>query len=141
MTYTVYDVIIVGAGPAGLRCAEILGKSELSVLLLEKNAKMGQKVCAGGITRKDLAILDLPDNVIEHKVTKTAVYSRNKSSTAIAQEPFVLKEIFPLSRSMGNHQLPSSFARLTPSSFKSSLLLVRIAKEPALLARSWVKLA
>ena len=64
MTYTVYDVIIVGAGPAGLRCAEILGQSKLSVLLLEKNAKMGQKVCAGGITRKDLAILDLQDEVI-----------------------------------------------------------------------------
>ena len=94
MTYTVYDVIIVGAGPAGLRCAEILGQSRLSVLLLEKNAKMGQKVCAGGITRKDLAILDLPDEVIEHKVTKTAVHSANKSSSAIAPHPFV----FTLSR-------------------------------------------
>jgi flavin-dependent dehydrogenase len=55
-----FDVIIVGAGPAGLRCAEILATSELSVLLLEKNEKMGQKVCAGGITRKDLAIIDVP---------------------------------------------------------------------------------
>ncbi|MEA3479944.1 MAG: NAD(P)/FAD-dependent oxidoreductase, partial [Bacteroidota bacterium] len=32
-----FDVIIVGAGPAGLRCAEILGKSALKVLLLEKD--------------------------------------------------------------------------------------------------------
>jgi flavin-dependent dehydrogenase len=94
MTYKIYDVIIVGAGPAGLRCAEILGNSELSVLLLEKNAKMGQKVCAGGITRKDLAILDLPDEVIEHKVTRTAVHSRNKRSSANAPKPF----IFTLSR-------------------------------------------
>jgi len=94
MTYKVYDVIIVGAGPAGLRCAEILGQSDLSVLLLEKNAKMGQKVCAGGITRKDLAILDLPDEVIEHKVTRTAVHSRNNSSSANAPKPFV----FTLSR-------------------------------------------
>jgi len=31
-----YDVVIVGAGPAGLRCAEILGNSNLSVLLIEK---------------------------------------------------------------------------------------------------------
>ena len=89
-----YDVIIVGAGPAGLRCAEILGQSDLSVLLLEKNAKMGQKVCAGGITRKDLAIIDIPDDVIEHKVTETAVHSRKRSSSAIAPEPFV----FTLSR-------------------------------------------
>ena len=94
MASIVYDVIIVGAGPAGLRCAEILGQSDLSVLLLEKNAKMGEKVCAGGITRKDLAILDLPDEVIEHKVTKTAVHSANRSSSTIALEPFV----FTLSR-------------------------------------------
>lgn len=89
MTNTVFDVIIVGAGPAGLRCAEILGQSELSVLLLEKNAVMGQKVCAGGITRKDLAILDLPDDVIEHKISKTSVHSRKNSSSANAPEPFV----------------------------------------------------
>lgn len=89
-----FDVIIVGAGPAGLRCAEILGQSDLSVLLLEKNAKMGQKVCGGGITRKDLAIIDIPDEVIEHKVTETAVHSRKGSSSAIAPEPIV----FTLSR-------------------------------------------
>jgi flavin-dependent dehydrogenase len=94
MTKTTYDVIIVGAGPAGLRCAEILGQSELSVLLLEKNAIMGKKVCAGGITRKDLAILNLPDEIIEHKVTKTSVHARNRSSSAVAPEPFV----FTLSR-------------------------------------------
>lgn len=89
-----FDVIIVGAGPAGLRCAEILGESDLSVLLLEKNAKMGQKVCAGGITRKDLAIIDIPDKVIEHKVAETAVHSPKRSSSANAPEPFV----FTLSR-------------------------------------------
>lgn len=89
-----FDVIIVGAGPAGLRCAEILGQSDHSVLLLEKNTKMGQKVCAGGITRKDLAIIDIPDEVIEHKVSETAVHSRKRSSGADAPEPFV----FTLSR-------------------------------------------
>jgi len=90
----VYDVIIVGAGPAGLRCAEVLGSSELSVLLLEKNDKMGQKVCAGGITRKDLAIIDIPDHIIEHKVSATAVHSPKRSSSANASQPFV----FTLSR-------------------------------------------
>jgi geranylgeranyl reductase len=90
----IFDVIIVGAGPAGLRCAEVLATSDLSVLLLEKNAKMGQKVCAGGITRKDMAIIDIPDDVIEHKVTNTAVHTRKRSSSANAPKPFV----FTLSR-------------------------------------------
>jgi geranylgeranyl reductase len=45
-----YDVIIVGAGPAGLRCAEVLGGSRLEVLVTEKKSVIGPKVCAGGLT-------------------------------------------------------------------------------------------
>jgi geranylgeranyl reductase len=44
------DVLIIGAGPAGLRCAEVLGDSNLKVLVLEKNSVVGSKVCAGGVT-------------------------------------------------------------------------------------------
>jgi len=85
----VYDVIIVGAGPAGLRCAEILSKSALSVIILEKGEIVGDKVCAGGVTRKDMAVIAIPDNIIEHKVTKTAVFSEKRNSMTNAPEPFV----------------------------------------------------
>lgn len=84
-----YDVIIVGAGPAGLRCAEVLCNSSLSVLLLEKGDTFGDKVCAGGLTRKDLGVIDIPDHIIEHKVTKTAVFSKKRNSMTNAPEPFV----------------------------------------------------
>ena len=84
-----YDVIIVGAGPAGLRCAELLGKESLSVLLLEKNETFGDKVCAGGLTRKDLAVIDIPDSIIEHNVTKTVVFSKKRISKNNAPEPIV----------------------------------------------------
>ncbi len=84
-----FDVIIVGAGPAGLQCAKILGKSDLKVLLLEKDKSFGNKVCAGGITRKDLDILDLPDSIIEHKITHTAIHSRKRSNDTIVPDPFV----------------------------------------------------
>jgi len=47
-----YDVVIVGAGPAGLSCAEVLAKNGKSVLVLEKNKKIGPKICAGGLTMK-----------------------------------------------------------------------------------------
>jgi len=86
---TVYDVIIVGAGPAGLRCAEILSNSSLTVLLIEKGDTFGDKVCAGGLTRKDLGVIDIPDHIIEHKVTKTAVFSKKRNSMTNAPEPFV----------------------------------------------------
>ncbi len=46
-----YDVIILGAGPAGLKYAEELKNTKLSVLLIKKNQIIGPKICAGGLTR------------------------------------------------------------------------------------------
>ena len=98
---THYDVIIVGAGPAGLICAETLSSSGLGVLILEKKKVFGEKVCAGGLTRKDMAILDVPDDIIEHKITNTAVFSRKRKSQTNAPEAFV----FTVNRvALGNWQ-------------------------------------
>lgn len=84
-----YDVVIIGAGPAGLRCAEILGKSSLSVLLLEKENNFGDKVCAGGVTRKDMSVLQIPDSIIEHKITNTAIFTPKRNSLTEGDEAFV----------------------------------------------------
>ncbi|MCK4730391.1 MAG: FAD-dependent monooxygenase [Candidatus Aenigmarchaeota archaeon] len=65
-----YNVIIIGAGPAGLKCAEGLKNSGLSVLLIEKNKIIGPKVCAGGLTNLD-AHFDIPSN-------KTRVFEKAK---------------------------------------------------------------
>lgn len=62
-----YDIVIIGAGPAGLRCAEMLANSSFKVLVLEKNTEIGPKVCAGGLTGKGMDYLQLPDEMIEFK--------------------------------------------------------------------------
>ncbi len=84
---TKYDVIIVGAGPAGLKCAQTLSTSGLDILLLEKDESPGNKVCAGGITRQGVPLLELPDNIIEHKVDEVGFYSRHFHNFKKLPEP------------------------------------------------------
>lgn len=57
------DILIVGAGPAGLRAAQVLAEAGRQVLVLEKNDEIGPKTCAGGLTVKawnELVALGLP---------------------------------------------------------------------------------
>lgn len=75
-----YDVIIVGAGPAGLKCAEVLGKAKKKVLLLEKNPEIGPKVCAGGLTRKSIKYLNIPDNIVERKFNGVTFKSKHNQT-------------------------------------------------------------
>jgi flavin-dependent dehydrogenase len=44
------DCVVVGAGPAGLRAAELLGTAGRDVVVLERNGAVGPKTCAGGLT-------------------------------------------------------------------------------------------
>ena len=83
-------MIIVGAGPAGLVCAEKLSKTDLSVLLVEKDDVFGDKICAGGIMRKVIDILGLPDEIIEHKIQHTVLHAPSRFSETNTPDPFVV---------------------------------------------------
>lgn len=76
-----FDVIIIGAGPGGLKCAEILSNSSLKVLLLEKNNEIGPKVCAGGLTGKGIEYLDLPPHLIEFSYNRVKLHVNNITTT------------------------------------------------------------
>lgn len=57
--------VVVGAGPAGLRAAQVLAEAGREVLVLEKNEIVGPKTCGGGLTLKavrELRALGLPDD-------------------------------------------------------------------------------
>ena len=49
--------LIVGAGPAGLRAAQVLAEAGREVLVVEKHSEIGPKTCAGGLTPKSVALL------------------------------------------------------------------------------------
>jgi len=77
-----YDVVIIGAGPAGLACAEKLAKTDKKVLLLEQNKIIGPKVCAGGLLIRGSDYPDLPDKLLEYKY-KRAIFHTPFNKTII----------------------------------------------------------
>lgn len=83
-----YDTIIVGAGPGGLKAAETLGRAGRSVLLLEKNEKIGPKICAGGLTVKDFG-LGIPRNEADHLFNEVAFHTPKRRVTVKTEKPFV----------------------------------------------------
>jgi geranylgeranyl reductase family protein len=64
-----FDVIVVGAGPAGASAARSASLAGLSTLLLEKHKLPREKHCGGGLSAATLKELDfpLPDRVIERR--------------------------------------------------------------------------
>jgi flavin-dependent dehydrogenase len=49
--------LIVGAGPGGLRAAQVLAEAGREVLVAERHDEVGPKTCAGGLTGKTVRLL------------------------------------------------------------------------------------
>jgi geranylgeranyl reductase family protein len=55
-----YDVIIVGAGPAGSTCARHCALAGLKTALIDKNHFPRQKTCGGAVSGRAISYLDFP---------------------------------------------------------------------------------
>ncbi len=65
MNQTIYDVVIVGAGPAGGQAARNLSKKGHKVLLVEKYKDFGENdFSSAGMTLEPLKEFDLPNTII-----------------------------------------------------------------------------
>jgi len=64
-----FDVLIIGAGPAGSRAAELAAEGGARVLLVERRAKIGLPVqCAELLHRKIVRELEVPSSAIAQEV-------------------------------------------------------------------------
>jgi len=83
-----FETVIIGAGPSGLKCAEFLADEGRQVLVLEKDSVIGNKVCAGGLTRKDFE-LNIPDSLIQRKFKKITIRTSLQTTVIKSKNPFL----------------------------------------------------
>ncbi|MCK4319029.1 NAD(P)/FAD-dependent oxidoreductase [Candidatus Micrarchaeota archaeon] len=73
-----YDVIVIGAGPAGTTFARITAEKGMNVLVLDKRKELGEPVrCAEGLGRREVDIqgLILPKEVISTDIKGSRIVS------------------------------------------------------------------
>lgn len=75
-----YDLIVVGAGPAGASAARTASKLGLKTLLLEKENVPRSKLCGGGVTPKVLKLLDFnwPSEIVECSCKSARIHIGDK---------------------------------------------------------------
>ena len=94
----IYDVIVIGMGPAGSTAAYEAASRGLSVLALDKSLFPRYKACGGGLTRKVHRIIDLESLAcIESTITSFRLSYRSNHKTFHLDQPFaymVMREKF-----------------------------------------------
>jgi len=75
----IYDVAIIGAGPAGSTLAYRLAQEKLKVILVDKEKFPREKVCAGGLTAKVFKVLPFDIKpVIEKEIFSLRFVYKNR---------------------------------------------------------------
>jgi len=72
-----FDVIVIGAGPAGSLSAYYLSRKGVRVLILEKCRMPRYKICGGGVQSKVLDLLPFDILQISHKTIHDLVFTKN----------------------------------------------------------------
>lgn len=86
-----YQVVVVGAGPAGAYLAYLLANQGISVLVLEKEHLPRYKTCGGGVTPKVIRLLEFDvDPVIEDTVHRIVfTYRLERPVIVCAPSPII----------------------------------------------------
>lgn len=88
MSFEKLPIVIVGAGPAGLACGKELAKAGEHVIIIERKADIGKKVCAGGITWNG-QLQNLPDKIIQRKFFSQKLYTPHQEVELSSDAPML----------------------------------------------------
>ncbi len=87
MTAQQFDVLVVGAGLAGLECARRLAETGAQVLLADRKPTVAHAVHTTGIfVRRTLESFDLPDEYLGPPVRRVALYSPRGRAMTLESE-------------------------------------------------------
>ncbi len=87
---TIYDAVVVGAGPAGSHLGYLLARSGRRVAILDKQRFPRDKVCGGGLSRKSIALLDIDIAPVVHHWISGAFLTFQNRSAVIRDLPFTV---------------------------------------------------
>ena len=86
-----YDLVVVGAGPAGSMAARAAAEGGLSVLLVDKRVEIGRPVrCAEYVPRLIQRLVSLPPSCIAQPINAMRTYLPSGQSDTVAAPGFVL---------------------------------------------------
>jgi len=82
------DVVVVGAGPAGLTAARAISRRGFNVAILERERRLGVKPCGEAVSKKtiDAAAVAPSKDFIVQEITCASVYAPNERKISIEDE-------------------------------------------------------
>jgi geranylgeranyl reductase family protein len=88
---TTFDLLIVGAGPAGSFASELLARSGAKVALFDGRPEGEPKACGGGVTAKALKTWPHLLNAVGRTINELDLYSPSGKKLRLAlEEPFAI---------------------------------------------------
>lgn len=82
-----YDVVIIGAGLAGLQCARLLGRGGFRILLVDRKRSVERAIHTTGIfVRRTLEDFDIPEDCLGPGISDVTLYSPSRRSMQLRSE-------------------------------------------------------
>lgn len=129
-----YDLIIVGAGPAGSACAITAARSDARVLLLDKDSFPRHKVCGEFVSSESLHLVDsLVDT--DHEVATRPFFTRPKitSSRVFLDSRQITIPVEPAASSIPRYDLDAALlraAKVAGVDVREEILVRDVTTEP-----------